>query len=210
MLPITPFPPYRGIIDNDSLLKIELAAYLHDIEDYKYSGSDEKYVPIVRDILKDSGYTDKDTVEAILNIIKGVSFHGELASKMNPSVSSSSSSSAVSTTGSSTTTAITIETACVQDADRLDAIGAIGIARCLTYGGAKHRTLYDPNELPLTNITKEEYMQRKSTTINHFYEKLLLLKDKMKTTTGKRIAEERHKFMLLYLDQFFQEWNGQR
>ena len=96
----------------------------------------------------------------------------------------------------------------VQDADRLDAIGAIGIARAFNYGGFKNRTLYNPNIAPQLNIDKETYKNSQAPTINHFYEKLLLLKDKMNTETGKKLAQKRHEFMVRYLDQFFEEWNG--
>ena len=104
--------------------------------------------------------------------------------------------------------------ACVQDADRLDAIGAIGIARCFTFGGAKHRILYDPNQLPVKelDILKDDYTkkERNPTTINHFHEKLLLLAGMMKTKEGKRIAENRHKVMIDFLEEFQEEWLGNR
>jgi uncharacterized protein len=98
----------------------------------------------------------------------------------------------------------------VQDADRLDALGAIGIARTFNYGGFKNRPLYNPDIAPNLNMSKEEYKNSESPTLNHFYEKLLLLKDKMNTETGKKIAQERHQFMELFLSQFYAEWDGEK
>ena len=98
----------------------------------------------------------------------------------------------------------------IQDADRLDAIGAIGIARCFNYGGFKNRAIYDPSIEANTNMNKEEYKKSVAPSINHFYEKLLLLKDQMNTKTGKKIAEERHFYMENFLQQFFDEWNGEK
>jgi len=102
----------------------------------------------------------------------------------------------------------TIEGKIVQDADRLEALGAIGIARCFAYGGSKHREIYNPEITPTLHKTKEEYKNSAGTSLNHFYEKLLLLKERMNTATGKKLAEGRHKFMEAYLAQFFREWDG--
>ena len=98
----------------------------------------------------------------------------------------------------------------MQDADRLDALGAIGIARTFNYGGFKNRPIYNPSISPKLNMTKEEYKNSDSPTLNHFYEKLLLLKDKMNTETGKKIAQERHRFMETFLSQFYAEWEGEK
>ncbi|UCE92956.1 MAG: phosphohydrolase, partial [Flavobacteriaceae bacterium] len=127
----------------------------------------------------------------ISNIIKYVSFKSSLEDKSENTFESP-------------------ELKIIQDADRLDAIGAIGIARAFNYGGFKNRALYDPEIDPVLNMDKESYKKSKAPTINHFYEKLLLLKDMMNTDTGRNLAEERHQFMELYLKQFYQEWEGER
>ncbi|MGB0271302.1 MAG: HD domain-containing protein [Schleiferiaceae bacterium] len=167
---------------------VELAALLHDIADSKFHGGDEEIGPRkAREYLTTAGI-DSKKANHIVAIIENVSFKGGHNARNHSS----------------------IELDIVQDADRLDAIGAIGIARTFNYGGFKNRAIYDPAIAPNLNMTKEEYKKSTAPTINHFYEKLLLLKDLMNTESGKRIAEQRHGFMEAYLDQFYGEWNGQR
>lgn len=167
---------------------VELAALLHDIADSKFHDGDEEIGPKkAGEYLKSIGIEDSQIVH-IQQIIRNMSFKASLGT-LNFSSK---------------------EMEVVQDADRLDAIGAIGIARAFTYGGFKNRELYNPEIPPALNMTKEEYKSSDAPTINHFYEKLLLLKDKMNTPTGLRIAEERHQFMLTYLEQFYNEWNGKQ
>ncbi|MER3375970.1 MAG: HD domain-containing protein [Allomuricauda sp.] len=173
----------------DSLV-VELAALLHDIADPKFYDGDENVGPnMARDFLK-SQQVDNTTIDHVVNIIQHMSFKNSL-DKSSATFSSK-------------------ELQVVQDADRLDAMGAIGIARAFNYGGFKNRPLYHPNVPPNLNMTKEEYKKSQAPTINHFYEKLLLLKEKMNTATGQKLAQERHQFMLVYLDQFYKEWNGNR
>ena len=170
-----------------NLLVVQLAALLHDIADSKFHNGDETIGPkVAREFLEQEN-VDIKTIEEVIAIIENISFKGGNFEKKYSS----------------------IELDIVQDADRLDAIGAIGIARTFNYGGFKNRVLYDPNIAPKTNMTKEEYKKSEAPTINHFYEKLLLLKDKMNTETGKKLAEERHKFMELFLAQFYSEWDGE-
>jgi len=172
------------------LLIVSLGALLHDIADAKFHAGDESLGPeIAEDFLSSIG-TSKSTIDHVVKIIKFSSFKAGLADSKDKQKLFSS-----------------IELQVVQDADRLDAIGALGIARAFNYGGFKNRTLYDPSIPPNLEMTKEEYKKSTAPTINHFYEKLLLLKDKMNTKTGKRLAEERHQFMLDYLAQFYKEWN---
>ena len=166
---------------------VKLGALLHDIADSKFHEGDETLGPkLAREFLFKHN-VDSILIEHVINIIKHISFKNSLENK--PEFTSK-------------------ELHVIQDADRLDAIGAIGIARCFNYGGFKNRPLYDPAVKPNLNMTKEEYKSSASPTINHFYEKLLLLKDQMNTKTGRQIAEKRHKFMTLYLEQFYSEWNG--
>ncbi|NDV42281.1 HD domain-containing protein [Flagellimonas sediminis] len=169
-------------------LIVKLSTLLHDIADPKFHDGDESIGPkLAQEFLKGQN-TSEDTVDHVVKIIQHMSFKNSL--------------------DKSQVSFITKEMEIVQDADRLDAMGAIGIARAFNYGGFKNRTLYDPNIPPKPNMTKEEYKSSHAPTINHFYEKLLLLKDGMHTETGKKIALERHRFMLEYLDQFYKEWNG--
>ncbi|PQB08745.1 phosphohydrolase [Polaribacter filamentus] len=172
------------------IFTVSLGALLHDIADPKFHNGDETIGPkIAAEFLKKEN-VDPKTITHVINIIKYISFKNSL-----------------SKTGKKFTSK---ELEVVQDADRLDAIGAIGIARCFNYGGFKNRSLYDPEILPNLEMTKEQYKKSDAPTINHFYEKLLLLKDKMNTKTGKKIALERHTFMETYLQQFYNEWNGEQ
>ncbi|WP_041801867.1 HD domain-containing protein [Flagellimonas ruestringensis] len=167
---------------------VQLAALLHDIADPKFHGGDESIGPKTAETFLKSKSVDGGTIHHVANIIKHMSFKNSLETETEKFTSK--------------------ELQIVQDADRLDAIGAIGIARAFNYGGFKNRELHNPDIPPNLDMTKEEYKKSKGPTINHFYEKLLLLKDKMNTKTGKKLAEERHQFMLDYLKQFYKEWNG--
>ena len=171
-----------------NLTVVSLAALLHDIADSKFhNGNEEIGLKIAERFLIDENVPQK-IITHVVEIIKNMSFKNSFGKNENKFSS--------------------IELKVVHDADGLDAIGAIGIARCFNYGGFKNRALYNPEILPNLNLTKEEYKNSTAPTINHFYEKLLLLKDKMNTTSGKKIAENRHQFMVNYLSQFYDEWNG--
>ena len=164
---------------------VELAALLHDIADPKFHNGDEELaIKISREFLE-SQNAEALIIDQVLYIIKNISFKNRSEIAENPPV----------------------ELQIVQDADRLDAIGAIGIARTFNFGGFKNNLMYHPDIEPKLNQTKEEYKKSNGTTINHFYEKLLLLKDLMNTETGKKLAEDRHDFMLSFLKQFYHEWN---
>ena len=166
---------------------VEMAALLHDIADSKFHNGNEEIGPETAMNYLKSILTDEDSKHHIVNIIRNISFKGgHRHSDFN-----------------------SIELQIVQDADRLDAIGAIGIARAFNYGGFKNRVLYDPDIKPDLNMSKEAYKNSSAPTINHFYEKLLLLKNLMNTETGKNLAAERHLFMEQFLEQFYKEWNGQ-
>ena len=166
---------------------VQLGALLHDIADAKFYNGDESIGPKkAREFLKKQ-YVDEDIIIHIENIILFISYKSSL-----------------DTSKKFTSPELDV----IQDADRLDAIGAIGIARCFNYGGFKNRSLYDPAIEPNLEMTKEQYKKSTAPTINHFYEKLLLLKDKMNTKTGQLLAKERHRYMEGFLQQFYEEWNG--
>ena len=173
-----------------NVLVVSLGALLHDIADSKFHNGDESLGPQLAKEFLLSLNVPKPTINHVVKIIKHISFKSSLTDakqKKKPFTSK--------------------ELQVVQDADRLDALGAIGIARAFNYGGFKNRGLHDPSIPPKLNMTKEEYKMSKAPTINHFYEKLLLLADKMNTRTGKKLAQQRHQFMLNYLEQFHREWN---
>ena len=174
--------------EKSDVFVVSLAALLHDIADPKFYNGDETIGPKKAKIFLKKQNVNSDIINHIINIIKHISFKNSFDKNGEKFTST--------------------ELEIVQDADRLDAIGAIGIARCFNYGGFKNRALYDPEIRPNLNMSKEEYKNSTAPTINHFYEKLLLLKDKMNTESGKKIAEERHIFMETYLKQFYDEWNG--
>jgi len=165
---------------------VALGALLHDIADAKFYKGDETVGPKMAHNFLITQNVSEDVIEEIQYIINNISFKNSLdKSKAIP---------------------LSIELQVIQDADRLDAIGAIGIARAFNYGGFKNRVLYDPEIQPKLNQTKEEYKKSTAPTINHFYEKLFLLKDKMNTQTGKLIAQERHEYMENFVKQFYKEW----
>ena len=168
---------------------VSLGALLHDIADSKFHNGDESVGPkIAREFLFKLNI-DSTIIEHVVNIIENISFNKSLEKGQEFK---------------------SLELDVVQDADRLDAIGAIGIARCFNYGGFKNRALYNPEIKPNLNMSKAEYKASTAPTINHFYEKLLLLKDKMNTKTGKQIASERHSYMESFLNQFYAEWDGKK
>lgn len=166
---------------------VKLAALLHDIADSKFHNGDESVGPKTAKTFLEAQNVKEETILHVIAIIENISFKG----------------------GNFDQNFYSIELAIVQDADRLDAIGAIGIARTFNYGGFKNRTLYNPEIAPNLSMSKEEYKKSDAPTINHFYEKLLLLKDKMNTETGKKIAKKRHDFMIHFLAQFYAEWDGE-
>jgi uncharacterized protein len=174
--------------ENCDLEIVQLGALLHDIADSKFHDGDETIGPRTARTFLESEKVLPTTINHVIAIIENISFKGGRVERKFSS----------------------IELDIVQDADRLDAIGAIGIARTFNYGGFKNRTLYNPQIAPNLSMSKEEYKNNEAPTINHFYEKLLLLKDKMNTLTGKQIAQERHRYMEGFLEQFYAEWEGRK
>jgi uncharacterized protein len=171
-----------------AIFVVSLGALLHDIADSKFYNGDETIGPKMATEFLKKQKVNTETSTHIINIIKYISFKNSFEK------------------GTKIFTSKELEV--VQDADRLDAIGAIGIARCFNYGGFKNRALFNPAILPNLTMTKEQYKNSDAPTINHFYEKLLLLKDQMNTASGKKIAAQRHTFMETYLQQFYNEWDG--
>ncbi|KKP29915.1 MAG: Metal dependent phosphohydrolase [candidate division TM6 bacterium GW2011_GWF2_30_66] len=175
-----------GDMEEADLFIVELSALLHDIADWKFTNGDETVGPKMAREWLESLSVDESDILHICKIIKDISFKGAgVNHKMD-----------------------TMEGMVVQDADRLDAIGAIGIARCFAYGGYKNNIMHDPSFKPVAHKSAQEYLESKKTSINHFYEKLILLKDRMNTKTGVEIADKRHDIMIEFLDDFLEEWDG--
>ena len=174
-----------GEAEGADLDVVQLAALVHDIADWKFHGGDDSVGPReARRLLAEEG-TSARVIDQVVEIVSTISYKGAcVATPMR-----------------------SLEGKCVQDADRLDAIGAIGIARCFAYGGHAGRLMYDPDVPPVMHATAEQYKAAKSHSLNHFYEKLFFLKDRMNTATGKSLAEQRHQFMEDFVEQFLTEWN---
>ncbi len=174
-----------ALSERADLYTVELACLLHDIADYKLHGGDEEIGPRLAGEWLDSLLVESSTVSHVKEIISTISFKGANAENKIK----------------------TLEGKCVQDADRLDAIGAIGIARCFAFGGKKGNLIYDPSIQVNVGMSEEEYKRADHTQISHFYEKLLLVKERLNTPAARKLAESRHAFMEQYLTQFFVEWN---
>jgi uncharacterized protein len=169
--------------ENADIFVTSLGALFHDIADPKFhNGDEDKGVKISRDFLSSLG-VDDSILTRVEDIIRRISFKGGIPDPLPKSA----------------------ELKCVQDADRLDAMGAVGIARAFSYGGYKGRKIHDPEQDAQKYNSADEYRKSKSPTINHFYEKLLLIKDLMNTKTGRKLAKKRHKFMEAFLNEFFDE-----
>lgn len=174
--------------EKTTLLVVELGALLHDIADAKFNDGNESIGPKKAREFLQSISVEEELITHVEKIIQHISFKG----------------------GNFEQAFNSTELAVVQDADRLDAMGAIGIARTFNYGGFKSRAIYHPNIQPNLNMSKEEYKNSTAPTINHFYEKLLLLKDRMNTATGKAMAVHRHNYMEQFLEEFYKEWEGEK
>ena len=175
-----------AVEEKAQLETVELGALLHDIADWKFHGGDDSIGPTMAQEFLSNNDVDPQVTESVVDIVSTISYKGAgVATPMK-----------------------TLEGKIVQDADRLDAIGALGIARTFAYGGYKNRLIYHPDEKPVLHQSYADYKNNKGHTINHFYEKLLLLKERMNTKTGKRIADGRHQFMQSFLEQFYREWDG--
>jgi uncharacterized protein len=163
---------------------IEIAALVHDVGDHKFHKEANAAETLITKLLKEVGL-EKKFIQKVVQIVAEVSYKG----------------AGVQTNANS------LEAKIVQDADRLDAIGAIGVGRAFAFGGNRNRLMYEPDHTPSLHTDFESYKNDKGHTINHFYEKLLLLKDRMQTDSGRKIAQERHQFMQTFLEQFYKEWN---
>ena len=185
---VTKTAMHIGCKENADLFIIELGSMLHDLGDFKFHNGDITVGPKMVSEWLTSLDVDDDTIRDIVNIVKEISYKGaEVETPMS-----------------------TIEGQIVQDADRLDALGAVGIARTFAYGGSKGREIFNPEIKPEMHNSFENYKNSKAPTLNHFHEKLLLLKDRMNTKTARKMALRRHEFMIDYLDQFHNEWSGEK
>ena len=175
-----------AVEEKAQLETVELGALLHDIADWKFHGGDDSIGPAMAQEFLNNNDVDPQVIESVVDIVSTISYKGAgVATPMK-----------------------TLEGKIVQDADRLDAIGALGIARTFAYGGYKNRLIYHPDEKPVLHQSYTDYKKNEGHTINHFYEKLLLLRERMNTKTGKQIADGRHQFMENFLEQFYREWDG--
>ena len=175
-----------AVQEGANLMVVELSALLHDIADWKFHDGDDSIGPKMAEQFLQENLVEREVIDPVIEIIANISYKG--AGVPTPMK--------------------TLEGKVVQDADRLDAIGAMGIARTFAYGGHKNRLIYHPDEQPVMHQSFEDYKKNKGHTINHFHEKLLLLKDRMNTASAIRLAEGRHQYMQGYLDQFYKEWDG--
>eukprot|EP01026_Neomeris_dumetosa_P019420 TRINITY_DN178_c0_g1_i1.p1 TRINITY_DN178_c0_g1~~TRINITY_DN178_c0_g1_i1.p1 ORF type:complete len:247 (-),score=45.23 TRINITY_DN178_c0_g1_i1:121-861(-) len=203
----------EGLSEGDKQI-VELAALLHDVKDWKYSKDMNGTVNAAKEFLNQhKSLISEEICSQVLDILQRIGFKDELKRKQQEEENKIEGNSDSENKHSNKKIKMEQKVfGCVQDADRLDAIGAIGIARCLTFGGRFGTVLYDPEIKPRENLSKEQYtdLKCKQTSVNHFYEKLLKLKFMMKTESGREIAEERHRFMEDFLERFYAEWDGKK